>query len=251
MLNNYGYGRFNGPAKHVAPKPKGKVRLFLELWWENFWSLIPLNAVYSMGCMLILPYGFASAGFTNVTRNLARDKHTFGFSDFVETAKKNWKQSLAMGLINILLMAIMVFGIWFYGVSIGLIAQIGLGVCVVAFAVFSVMKYYIWLLMITFDLPMKAIYRNSFYFVFLNIKNNLIAGSIFVAYYALLVFVVIMLPYTITLAIEFLLTVMIFPGFKHLLVQYLVFPSVKKHMIDPYYEEHPDEDVETRKDLHV
>ena len=105
--------------------------------------------------------------------------------------------------------------------------------------------------MITFDLSIKALYRNSFYFVLLNIKNNLIIGSVCVAYYALLVLIVMLLPYRVTLAVEFLLTVMVFPGFKHLLVQYLVFPSVKKHMIDPYYEEHPDEDVEKRKDLHV
>lgn len=250
-MNNYGYGRFNGPAKHVAPKPKGKIRLFLELWWENFWSLIPLNAVYSMLSLLLIPYGFASAGFTNVTRNLARDKHTYGFSDFIETAKKNWKQALIVGLINVVLMAVMIFGIWFYAVSQGIIPQIGLGVCIIAFAVFSMMKYYIWVLMITFDLSIKALYRNSFYFVLLNIKNNLIIGSVCVAYYALLVLIVMLLPYRATLAVEFLLTVMLFPGFKHLLVQYLVFPSVKKHMIDPYYEEHPDEDVEKRKDLHV
>lgn len=250
-MNNYGYGRFNGPAKHIAPKPKGKVRLFFELWWENFWSLIPLNAVYSMLSLLLIPYGFASAGFANVTRNLARDKHTFGFSDFFETAKKNWKQALAVGLINILLMAVMIFGIWFYFWGIGLIAQIGLGVCLVMLAVFSMMKYYIWVMMITFDLSIKALYRNSFYLVLLNIKNNLIVGGVCLAYYVLLVFVVLMLPYSITIVIEFLLTVMFFPGFKHLLVQYMVFPSVKKHMIDPYYEEHPDEDVEKRKDLHV
>lgn len=250
-MNNYGYGRFNGPAKHIAPKPKGKIRLFFELWWENFWTLIPLNVVYSMLCFLILPYGFSSAGFANVTRNLARDKHTFGFSDFIETAKKNWKQSLAAGLINVLLMAVMLFGAWFYFWGIGLVSQIGLGVCIVAFAVFSIMKYYIWVLMITFDLPLKAIYRNAFYFVLLNIKNNLIIGTVCVAYYALLFLILIMLPYPITLALEFLLSVMFFPGFKHLMVQTLVFPSIKKHIIDPYYEEHPDEDVEKRKDLHV
>ena len=61
-MNNYGYGRFNGPAKHVAPRPKGKIRLFFELWWANVWSLIPLNAVYSVMTLLLIPSGFAAAG---------------------------------------------------------------------------------------------------------------------------------------------------------------------------------------------
>lgn len=250
-MNNYGYGRFNGPAKHVAPRPKGKIRLFFELWWANVWSMIPLNAVYSVMTLLLIPSGFAAAGITNVTRNLARDKHSFGFVDFIETIKKNWKQALIFGILNVVLMAVMLFGIWFYYWGLGLTAQLGLGMCLVALAVFSMMKYYIWVLMITFDLPLKAILRNSFYLVLLNIKNNLIVGTVSVAYYALLLFILIMIPNPLTISLEFLLSVMFFPGFKHLLVQYLVFPSVKKYIIDPYYEEHPDEDVEQRKDLHV
>lgn len=250
-MNNYGFGRFNGPAQHVPQRPKGKIRLFLELWWANFWMLIPINMVYSMLSLLLLPYGFVSVGITNVTRNLARDKHSFGFSDFFETAKKNWKQSLAAGLINIVLTAILLFGMWFYFWSEGLFARLGLGICVIAFAVLAIMKYYMWLLIITFKLPLKSVYMNSFYFVFLNWKNNLIIGLVSIAYYALLVLAFFYLPYPLTLSLTFLLTSLLFPGFKQLLVQYLVFPSVKQHIIDPYYAEHPDEDVEQRKDLNV
>ena len=110
-MNNIGYGRFNGPAKHVPQKPKGPVRLFLELWWANIWDMIPMNVMYSMLNLLLIPHGFVSTGITNVTRNLARDKHTFGLSDFFDTAKKNWKQGLGAGLINILVTAVLVFGI--------------------------------------------------------------------------------------------------------------------------------------------
>lgn len=250
-MNNIGYGRFNGPAKHVPQKPKGPVRLFLELWWANIWDMIPMNVMYSMLNLLLIPHGFVSTGITNVTRNLARDKHTFGLSDFFDTAKKNWKQGLGAGLINILVTAVLVFGIWFYFTSDGLFARLGLGVCVIAFAAFSFMKYYIWLIIITFKLPLKSVYRNAFYFVFLNFKNNLIVGAVSFAFYALLLGVFLVLPYPLTISIEFLLTVMFFPGFKQLLVQYCVFPSVQEHMIEPYYAEHPEEDVEMRKDLHV
>lgn len=250
-MNDRNYGRFNGPAKHVAQRPKGPVRLFLELWWENVWSMIPMNVMYSMLSLLLLPHGFVSAGMTNVTRNLARDKHTYGLSDFFETAKKNWKQSLAAGSINLFITVLMIFGMIFYFMYQDWFAWLGFGVCLVAFAMFSIMKYYIWLLIITFKLPLKSIYTNSFYFIFLNFKNNMIIGLVSLAYYALLIVVFLLLPHPLTISIEFMLTVMFFPGFKHLLVQYCVFPSVKKHMIDPYYQEHPEEDIEMRKDLHV
>ena len=42
-----------------------------------------------------------------------------------------------------------------------------------------------------------------------------------------------------------------YPGFSFLLMQYCTFPSIKKYIIDPYYAEHPDEDIEQRKNLGI
>ena len=42
---------------------------------------------------------------------------------------------------------------------------------------------------------------------------------------------------------------MTFPAFRALLIQYLTFPSIKKIIIDPYYAEHPGEDIQKRLDL--
>ena len=35
------------------------------------------------------------------------------------------------------------------------------------------------------------------------------------------------------------------------MIQYYTFPIIKKFIIDPYYEEHPDEDIEKRRDLGI
>ena len=40
-----------------------------------------------------------------------------------------------------------------------------------------------------------------------------------------------------------------FPSFKFLLEQFCAFPAIKKFIIDPYYEAHPNEDIEKRRDL--
>ena len=39
--------------------------------------------------------------------------------------------------------------------------------------------------------------------------------------------------------------------FKFLIIQYNVFPSIKKYVIDPYYEAHPEEDIEKRRNLGI
>ena len=44
-------------------------------------------------------------------------------------------------------------------------------------------------------------------------------------------------------------TIFIYPTYHYLVVQYGVFPSIKKYMIDPYYDEHPDADIDKRRNL--
>ena len=43
----------------------------------------------------------------------------------------------------------------------------------------------------------------------------------------------------------------IFPAFRLVLIQFTVFPLIKKLMIDPYYQEHPDEDREALYALNI
>jgi len=51
------------------------------------------------------------------------------------------------------------------------------------------------------------------------------------------------------LLIEFLYFILLYPAFNALLVQFCIFPSIKKFIIDPYYAEHPNEDIEKRRRL--
>ena len=109
------------------------------------------------------------------------------------------------------------------------------------------MKYYLWPQIVLFQLPITKLYKNAFLFVFLNFRNNLLVGLVSVACYGVAVGLLLLLTFPMTVALVTLVAVCIFPGFKLLLVQYCIFPSIKTHLIDPYYAEHPDEDIEMRK----
>ena len=156
-----------------APKKRTFI-VFFETFFRNFWKFIPINVVYSLIFLPQLTAGLAAAGLTNVTRNIARDKHSFGMSDFFETIKKNWKQALGAGIINTLIYILLFFDLYFFFKSEGTMAIIGLGISMALFFIFTVMNYFIWTLMITFKFSLKQIYKNSFKFVFINLKNNLI-----------------------------------------------------------------------------
>ena len=80
------FERYNEYDGHPA-KPRGKVLAFVSIWWYNVWSLIPLSVMYSCMHLLLIPGGLASAGMTCVTTDLARERHSFGLSDFADTVK--------------------------------------------------------------------------------------------------------------------------------------------------------------------
>ena len=198
------------------------------------WTLIPLSVMYSCMHLLLIPGGLAFAGMTCVTADLARERHSFGLSDFADTVKRVWKQALCVGLINLLVTAFLLFVGVFYYTSGGILATMGLGCCLMAFMIFSFMKYYLWPQIVLFQLPITKLYKNAFLFVFLNFRNNLLVGLVSVACYGVAVGLLLLLTFPMTVALVTLVTV-------------CIFPSIKTHLIDPYYAEHPDEDIEMRK----
>lgn len=250
------FGLFNyekeGPGiSKNAPKKKTFI-VFFETFFRNFWKFIPINLVFSIISIPLLTSGLASTGITNVTRNIARDKHSFGLSDFFETIKKNWRQALPAGIINTLVTVILIVDLWTFFNTEGWFGTIGLGISMCITFIFLIMNFYIWTLMITFKFSLKQIYRNSFKFVFINLKMNLLCGVILVLIYAVtLLLVYFGLSYPIILALLIVIGMCCFPAFRFLLIQYCTFPSIKKYIIDPYYAEHPDEDIEQRKNLGI
>ena len=252
------FGLFNyekeGPGiSKNAPKKKTFI-VFFETFFRNFWKFIVINLVYGIISLPVLTNGLAAAGITNVTRNIARDKHSFGTSDFLETVKKNWKQALPAGIINTLIYIILGFDIYFfYTASEGIMATVGLGISLCMLFIFTVMQYYIWTLIITFKFSLKQVYKNSFKFVFINMKMNLLCFFAILLVYAVNIALVFLLQsyFLPVITFELLLYILLFPSFRYLLVQYCTFPSIKKYIIDPYYAEHPDEDIEKRQNLGI
>ncbi len=80
---------------------------------EQLLGLLWMWLLIMIPCIAIT--GPATAGVSYVTRNWARDQHSFMFSDFKDAFKANWKQALPISCITAILPA-MVFICWrFYG----------------------------------------------------------------------------------------------------------------------------------------
>lgn len=238
-----------GVSKTEKLSKKGFV-VFFELYFQNFGKLLTAGFLNLLFCIPVLTNGLADVGLTNITRNIYCGRHSFGASDFFETIKKNWKQALPLGILKIVTGVIIFIATYYYVIGEGNLSAIGLGVCIFAIFVFLSMLNYIPLLTISFGLKIKKIISNSFKFVFLNVWRNILIILIDAFFVAVGLLVILYGDsHAVTLSIYIVLMLCFYPAFRTLSVQFLVFPSVRKYMIDPYYEEHPDADIELRRSM--
>lgn len=244
-----------GPGISKDAPPKKAFFVFFGTFFRNFWKFITVNVMYSLISLPVITQGMTNAGITYIARNTARDKHFFGVSDFFDTIRKNIKQSLAVGIINTLITAVIGFAVYVYYNSYnnpetkGTFNLIGFGISMSAAMIFAIMNFYIYTLMITFNFNLKTLYKNSFKFVFIKFWKNLLCLLSIIAVYAIYIIIGLTLPDLRVWILEVLIFMLTVPSFKFLLIQFFTFDSIKKHIIDPYYKEHPDADIDKRRDL--
>ncbi len=241
MLNLFntltGYNK-PGPGIDKNRPKKKRFFLFFELYFRKFTKLIQLNLLYLICCLPIITIGPATAGFVYILRCYAREEHAFLMSDFFDAAVKNWKQSFISSLINGAILALCCVSIGLYSKMIQRTGNGALMIlmipCITFLAIFIVMNFYFHLILITFKLKLSQIYKNSFLFVFLGLKTNIITLAI-VGVLAFLLYR--FYPFTIIFLVPLAISTI---GF---IIIFNTYPLVKKYMIDRYYEQHPEEKV--------
>ena len=128
---------------------------------EDLSGLLATWLLIMVPCVAIT--GPFNAGVSYVLRNWARDEHSFVLSDFKDALKANWKQSLAISLIDGLLPFVL-YTCWrFYG---GMLSQSGLfiipGALVLLIGIlWSLASMLAYPMLITYDLKLKDVIRNS------------------------------------------------------------------------------------------
>lgn len=170
------------------------LQVLLTMTAENYASFVQDGylSVYLLGlipCILIT--GPAKAAMKYITRNYARDEHVWLWSDFLGAMKANWKQGLAMSTLNGVFTYLFLFGLSFYssmaeatGSYLYLFMQV---VLVMLGVMFALVNLYVWPMMVTYELKLSQILRNSMVlalgrlpwsvlFGFLTIVPLLIAG---------------------------------------------------------------------------
>ena len=188
--------------------------------------------------LLSIPY----SGAMVVARRLANGDYAFVWSEFIKGVKENWKPFLLNGLACFGFYVISCFGLLFYLSSVkeNWLFYIPLIFVILVTAVFVMMQFYIPLMIVSVNIKLRHVYKNSLILCVAGILKNVLfifIAGIIIAFYVL--FVPIMNG---TLLIGIALLLVIVPSFLFYSQAFIFYPVIDLLVIQPYYKKKEEEE---------
>ncbi|MBQ4113653.1 MAG: hypothetical protein IJD38_12730 [Clostridia bacterium] len=180
----------------------------------------------------VITYGWQKVGTTYILRNLVRGDGVFMFSDYFYAIKRNKKQGFFMGLLDSAAIFALVFDFsYFYNAPAGGGNGFMYVMIFALIVIYGIMRFYTYLMLVTFDMKMGKILKNALIFTVMGIKRNVMAllgmGLLTGIFIALILFL------GRLLAAVFILPFLCLLGFCGFMYTFAAYPVIEKYMIAP------------------
>lgn len=185
-----------------------------------------------LAILLAIIWGWVNVGATYCTRNMLKGDPVFMTSDFFYAIKRNLWSGLLLGILDFGIIAILIFDFVYFS-QIGGSFMIDFfyfaicGLCIIYFF----MRFYIYLMLVTFDIKIKKIFKNALIFSVLGIARNLMSLLGIVVVIALNVALILML-WPIGIVVPILLPMLYLLPTINLFITYGAYPVIEKYMIN-------------------
>lgn len=190
--------------------------------------------------LLILTVGLSTLGAVYNFRSIVRCEPLSPWSEFFPALRRNLKQGIPFAILDALFMLFLGYDLiiyYSYASGSGGTVPFMLFYAVLFFSfIYYVMRYHIYLIMITFDLKLRKILKNALYLTFLGWKRSLLCLLSTIGVFLLSIYLFSLLP-SFGILLPFVIT---FGLFGYIGV-YCAYPVIETYMIEPYYREHPEE----------
>ena len=196
------------------------------------------KVLYALTALFFLTFGPSNTGMAYITRGYTKEEYVDMPSDFVVAIKKSFRQSIFLGLFDLIILTLIIFSLVFYATNYAysFMFSIGLFISPILGIIYLMARPYLYLQLVTFKLPLRKIFKNAFIFSLVGIKRNVVGllGSAAVIVLNLIIYIYLLplgglMPFFITISLTSFITT------------YAAWPTIKKIMIDPYYStEEPD-----------
>jgi uncharacterized membrane protein YesL len=197
-------------------------------------ALIDLLWRLSIGSVMIaipvVVFGPANAGATYIYRNMVKGQPVFIWSDIMKTMKKFFLKSMLITVIDVIVLFVIAMGLRFYSgwyeiafpnLHSPMIETISVMVILVFMLLFIMMHFYIYQLLIEYNLKIHQLYRYSFVFSLLRLIPNLM---ILIACLAITIG-----PYTIHIMVGNGLLIFVTLALCGIIINYYTWPALEKH----------------------
>lgn len=207
------------------------------------------NALLILSLLVFFTFGFVNVGTTYIIRNLIKGEPVFIWADFKYAIKRNKKQGFFFGIIDLLVLVLIPFNIFTLLSDLSsMLSSIVFWLNVVFGILYIFMRFYIYMQMITFDLSLYKILKNSLIFSLIGFKRNIMALLGIIC----LVFIEVALLFGlggILLPIGLALPLVALFACGSYMAGFASYFKIKQIMIDPYQVENSDENEETYPDI--
>ncbi len=217
----------------------GVMGIQVEHGYPSTWSYVLLG----IGLLTLVTFGVSTAAMTYIHRNFIRREPVDLAEDFFHCVKRNFKQSFLLGLIDFGILFVIAFDLVSYFYSNQSFVHLMLMYLTFFLSIlYLLMRPYMYLMCVTFDLKITKILKNSCILTVSGLLRNL-----FCSFCALLVLILNVVVFgfipSLGVGMLFIFTLSIAWFFQ----VYGAWPVIKKHMIDPFYEEKTEAEAENEE----
>lgn len=190
---------------------------------------------------LILTIGWQSVGATYVLRGLVRHDPVYIFTDYFYGIKRNFKEGFLYGLFDSLIILVLSIDFMFFYVRTGTFGNnLMFWIIAAMIVLYLLMRPYIYMMLITFNMKFSKILKNALIFAILGIKRNVmwLIGVLLVVFLNFMLIMIVPASIVIPLILPFIY-LWAFIGFT---VNYAIYPVIDQYMIAPYRTEQDNEE---------
>lgn len=175
----------------------------------------------------VIGIGFIMPGLTFLTRYFARQRHVWIFSDFYEQVWVNLKKGSILFIVDTALTYLSTVAFFMYGelALTNKIMLLPLGFMSVCLLVYFMMHFYMYPIMVTFDLDLKYVLKDSLLLTLAHLPRNLLITAI--------ITIIPFALYVVNIPITVVLMLIIGIALLNFTVNFIVDPVIDKHLYIP------------------
>lgn len=228
----YGMGKIAGTSETISAAAKTAISPLIGIHgiMGTVTSYSTTDYVlFAISALFLITFGIINTGCAYLMRNLVKGEPLFYVEDLKTSIKQNLGQGILLGILDVVVLGLCSYSIIYY-LSAYSTYYILFFCSLAMMAFYMFMRYYMYMLLVTFELSTIKILKNSFIFAVMSLGKNF--GALFIM---LIVTALTMMLSMVFMPIGIIALFMFFFSTLVYISAYFAYPKMKKVMIDPYY----------------